>query len=188
MWLGTDDYSYYMTRVVRSDDGGYEVGQEVDVEVSFDGLRVGSVGGLEDYGGPKGAYSEDWAEEDGALVYVSQSDVREQTEVVLEAHVFAPDRPSSYTDRGAAFTAMYSVYASFMDYISGCYVMWRDTVRGRRVLMYLSEESKPTVNSLEDGSLTVKLTFQNVYGRSFALDDMTVAGMLGIDSYPVYAG
>lgn len=174
----------YMCDVLTdADTGVYSVGDEYNLERQFPGLRYKQFKGLSYYGAFKGVYEEDWAEEDGVDVYVSPSDVREQTEVELSLYFFDPNGSEDVSE---AYLSMYEVYNAFMELVSASMVIYRDTVRQRRALLYLSEAIEPSVDSINGKIyLSAVFKFKNVYGRTFALDDTTIADRLGIDSYPV---
>lgn len=186
-YLGYDEViDCYMADVLMdADSGSYSVGDEYNLEKQFPGLRYKQFKGLSFYGEPKGVYSEDWVEEDGSDVYVSPLDVREQTEPELTLYFFDPDGSD---DAITAYAGMYAVYEEFMSLVSSSLLIYRDTVRQRRLLLYLSSSTEPSVDSVNGlVYLQVEFKFKNVFGRSFSLDDMTIADHLGIDSYPVCA-
>lgn len=185
--LGYDEYSFFMTRVGCNTDGSFEVAEEeTDLERGFVGLRYKSLSGLGDYGAVKSVYAEDYAEEDGVDVYFGSGDVvREQTEYKLSLYFFCADE--SVTDIPEQCDVARSVYESFMDFVSGGLLVYRDTVRQRRALMYLDEASEPsTDNLLGRVYLAVTFTFKSVLGRSYPLDDTTIQDYLGVESLPVY--
>lgn len=186
--LGYDEYSFFMTRVDRLSGGSYEVADtEVDLERDFVGLRYKSFSGLGSFGDIKGVYAEDWAEDDGVDVYVSGDVVRSQVEYKLALYFFCADE--SVTDIPSQVDAARSVYEAFLDYVSGCLLVYRDTVRKRRALMYLEDASEPSTDSLVGKSyLAVTFTFKSVLGRAYPLSDTAIADYLGVDSLPVYGG
>lgn len=176
-YVGYDAYRFLMTRVDVF-DGVYVVGAELDIEREFDGLRYQRFEGLSEYGELSSVYEEGYAEVDGVLEYVG-GDVRGGVDMKLLLCFFG-----GVVDDG--YDVMYGVYSSFMDWVSGCRLIYRDTCRNRRVLMYL-KDGVTVKSDVVRGCpyLSVSLTFGNVFGRSFGLDDMTIADRLGIGSYPV---
>lgn len=186
--LGYDEYSFYMTKCVRDDDGVWSVGTEVDLERDFDGLRYRSFSGLNAYGEQRAVYTEEYAESDAVLSYVSSStDSRKPLELELELCFFNPD--GTVTGIAESYANAVSVYHAFVGYLAGGYVMYRDTIRKRRVLMYLVEAIEPITDSIKGlVYLDAKFKFSGVFGRSFGLDDQTIADYVGIDSYPEYGG
>lgn len=186
MALGFDRYSFYCIRVEQLSDGTFEVAdEEKDLERDFLGLRFKSLSGVGDYGKVKGVYSESYAEVDGVSVYISSDVVREQSEVKLSLHFLCAD--DTVTDMSSQEDAARSVYEAFMDFISGCLLVYRDTIRQRRMLLYLDEASEPSTDCVNGKAyLTVQFTLKSVFGRSFPLDDTTIAEYLGVDEFPVY--
>lgn len=185
-----------MTRVTQSvdedEDGGGSVftvdgGGERDLERYFEGLRYKQFEGVSTYGAVKSSYAEDYAEEDGAQVYVSSNATREQTEPVLTLYFFCSN--SSVTDFAAQYKSASELYHSFVEFLSGCYIIYRDTIRQRRLLLYLSDEDElePETDSVKGRAyIECEFYFKNVFGQSFSLDDMTIAEYLSLSEYPTY--
>lgn len=162
-----DGYNFYMKRVLRSSDGtlSVESGSQRDLEADFPGLRYKSCDGLGAYGAQR-VYAETYAESDAAEVYVPASGVREQTDVTLTLYFFDPSGSKGY---GEAIKGAEVPYRSFMEYVSGTMLIYWDTARRRKVLLYLAESVSPTTDSLK--SLVYKevaLKFKSVTGRSYA--------------------
>lgn len=127
----------------------------------------------------KGVYSESYAEEDGDDVYMSSGVVRSSVEYTLELYFFCPDDVGG--DYAARVDAARAVYEEFMDYVSGGMIVWWDTVRHRRVLMYLEEGVEPDDDVVcGEPYLGVELKFRGVFGRSFPLGDATIAEYFGL--------
>lgn len=178
--VGYDEYTYYMLRGVPDGVGGYTLDASGrDLERDFDGLRYKSFGPVGGYGDKKGVYSESYAEEDGDDVYMSSDVVRSSLEYKLELYFFCPD--DSLTEYAARVNAAREVYEEFMDYVSGGMIVWWDTVRRRRVLMYLEEGVEPDDDVVcGEPYLGVALKFKGVFGRSFPLGDTTIAEYFGL--------
>jgi len=161
-------YVYSMSRVTLAGDGSDVFDEEVDIEDSFYGLVVKSVSGLDLQGTPR-LYEENWAESDKSLVYVPQAAQCESTEITLTIYVFDPYRSENVTE---SISTVNDIYHKFLDHISGCKILYRDTVRKRKALLYLSDS--PKISS-ERVCLPVykevELSFKNVYGRSFGYDE-----------------
>lgn len=187
-YLGYDDYGYYMTKCVRDADGVWSVGEELDLERDFDGLRYKSFSGLTAYGEQRAVYTEEYAESDAVLSYVSSSvDSRSALELELVLYFFCPD--ATVLDFAGVYAGASAVYHSFVEYLANGYVLYRDTIRRRRVLMYLVESLEPSTDSVRGKAyIECAFKFSGVFGRSFGLDDTTLLGYLGLDSYPVYVG
>lgn len=190
MELGYDAYSYFMVRCEPDGAGSYVVSDsELDLERDFVGLRYKSLSGLGNYGKVRGVYTEEYAEEDGVGVYVSASVVRESFELVLSLYFFPPSGTweVDIDSFASGVDLARGVYESFVDYVSGCLLVYRDSLRQRRCLLYLGKACEPSVDSVNGiPYLSVSFTFVSVLGRSYPLDDGTIAGWLGVDSLPVY--
>lgn len=173
-------YRFYMKRAVQS-EGGWTVGGEVDLEEHFKGLRYKSCTGLRAYGSPKGVYAETYAESAGARVYVSPLPVYEQTDITLTLYFFDPQGRDVSSDaaRSAAIKAAGAVYDSFVEYVSGGAVVYRDTARQRKVLMYLADKVEPSTDSLRGVVyMEAPFKFKNVYGCTFDVGDTTIEDYL----------
>lgn len=166
-----NDCHFYMRRVTRATDGSLIIGDEVDLESYFPGLRYKSLTGLEAYGKPR-PYAEVFAESDEAEVYVPSSGVCEPTDLVLTLYFL--DESLTFSERDA-YDAMSKAYHDFVEFISGCEVIYRDDVRCRRVRMYLNDSSEPKTDTLYGVIYKeVEFKFKNVFGRTFSLTDETI--------------
>lgn len=166
-----DSYNIYMRRVTLDEDYEEVYGDIQDLENDFEGLRYESMSGLEIYGTPR-PYAETYAESDEADVYIPEEDVRDQTELTLTLVFLAPD---GVTDDNEQVAAIDATYHAFVEFISACKVIYWDTVRNRKVKMYLSDSVSPNADEVYGVAYKeVKFKFKNVYGRSFALDDYSV--------------
>ncbi len=169
-------YKFFMRKAVQS-SSGWDVGDEVDLESRFVGLRYRSCTGLRSYGKLKGVYTESFAERDGVSVYLSPLSVREQTDITLTLYFFAPGVYGAVdvVSRSSAIKAVGLVCDDFVSYVSGGAVVYRDTARQRKVLMYLSEKSEPSVDSVKGVLyMEVSFKFKNMFGRSFDVGDDTI--------------
>ena len=174
-----------MRKAVQSAAGVWSLGETVDLESRFKGLRYKSASGLRSYGRVKGVYSVSYAEEDGSRVYASQSVRREETEVTLTLYFFDPESrdTSGIESRRAAILAAGEAYAAFVAYVSGGMVVYWDTVRQVKELLYLQEAVSPSVDSVRGVIyLEAPFKFRNKHGRPFALDDVTIESELGVAS------
>lgn len=191
MELGYDVYSYYIVRCLPDGVGGYVPSDvELDLERDFVGLRYKSLSGLGNVGKLRGVYEEEYAELDGVDVHVSADVVREGFEMSLSLYFFPPRPLSSYEDLGVAMGAARGVYERFVDAVSGCLLVWRDTCRCRRVLCYLSDSVEPEEDSVMDVPyLRAKFMLKSVLGRSCGLagDDSGIEDWLGVVSLPVWS-
>lgn len=162
-------YSFFMSPVTESEEDGTDIiGQEVDIEDHFPGLVYKSCTGLKSFGKTR-PYEEKFAEDDKASVYISPDDPRDQTTITLTLFFFDA---KEHDDDAEAIAAIDSVYRSFMTFISGCRIIYRDTARKRKVLLYLSDSTDPKTDRLYGiPYCEVDFKFQNVYGRSFGYDE-----------------
>ena len=173
-------YKFYMKKAVQS-EGGWSVSEEVDLEERFKGLRYKSCTGLRAYGEPKGVYAETYAERNRARVYISPLPVYEQTDITLTLYFFDPQGRDTTSEeaRQAAIKAAGDVYESFVEYVSGGAVVYRDTARQRKALMYLADKSEPTTDSLKGiVYMETAFKFKNVYGCTFGASDTTIEDYL----------
>lgn len=177
---GRDEYSFYLRKVTDNGDGTHTAGDEKCLEDDFKGLRYKSLTGLNLTGKPKGVYTEEYAEMNGDDVYVSQNTARGSTELTLSLVFLCPD--DTHASYASQIAAMEATYHDFCDWLGGGLLIWRDTARQRRVLMYLS--NNPTVSSDKFGSgipyIEASFKFKNILGASYALDDTTIADWLGV--------
>jgi hypothetical protein len=176
-------YHFYIKKAVQS-ESGWSLGNEVDLEEHFKGLRYKSCTGLRAYGVQKGIYTETYAESDKARVYVSPLSVYEQTDITLTLYFFDPlgRDVTNEESRQAAIKAAGEVYDNFVEYVSGGLVIYRDTARQRKVLMYLSDKSEPVTDTLKGIIyMEVPFKFKNVYGCTFSVSDTTIEDYLSGD-------
>lgn len=159
-------YSFKMRRVTRGEDMSEALGDEYDIEEKFYGLVYKSFDGLDSFGDPR-PYAETFAESDVADVWVDEGDARGQTDLTLTLCFFAV----SGDDDAARIASVEDVYRSFMEFVSGCVIEYRDTGRKRKLRMYLSDGNEVKTDSLYgEVYKQVELKFKNVYGRTFAYD------------------
>lgn len=167
-------YKFFMKKVVLNADGTQTIGEEKDLEADFDGIRYKSMSGLENYGAPASVYTETAAESGKAMVYVSTSPTEKQTELTLTLYFF-PSSTSTATTDASKIAEISTLYHSFCDFIRGGKIIYRDTVRKRKVLMTLTGAISPATDRLY-GQIykEVSFTFTNEYGCTFAYDDETI--------------
>ena len=162
----------FIAHVSKGDDGKYviEEGSTRNVMTSFDGTYYQSADGVESVGQPR-VYTEEYPESNELDVYFPEDNNLKSTDFTLKLCFIAP---SDKKDNEAIDYIMAS-YDAFVSYISGRLVMYWDNVRKRKLLLALVESIKPSVTSVMSGReyISVSFKFKNVYGRSFALDDVT---------------
>ena len=136
-----------------------------DLETEFPGLRYKECTGLNAYGEPTNIYAEEFAETSKSEAYVSSKPAHKQTTIKLTLYFFEGEGDC---ESGKDDTS----YLGFMEFITGCKIAYRDTVRKRKVLMYLSGATEPKSDTLYGQKYKeVTFTFKNVYGHSFGYDE-----------------
>lgn len=161
-------YSFMMSRVIRNADGSEDVTDPVDIEEHFPGLVYKQCTGLEAYGKTR-PYVETYAESDKAYVHVAENDPRDQTDITLTLYFFDAEKHETFAENIAAIDA---VYHSFIDFISKCKIIYSDTARKRKVMVYLSDSTDPKTDKLYGKVYKeVEFKFKNMFGRSFGIDD-----------------
>lgn len=134
-----------------------------NIEEAFPGLRYKECAGINSYGEPQAVYSEVYAETMTAEVYVAADPAYKQTSIKLTLVFLEGEAEEDKSDAS---------YHFFMKFISGCKVAYRDTVRMRKALMYLTGATEPKTDTLYGQKYKeVTFTFTNVYGRTFALEE-----------------
>ena len=165
------EYEFFMKRVMRGEDGNETVSEEKNLEVDFPGLKYNAFEGLNAYGKPKNVYTEEYAERDKASVYVSPNPTYDQTTLKLKLYFFDSD---GQTTDSESYDAIDEVYHSFVEFISGCKIIYRDTARKRKVMMVLEDATTPDADRIYGIPYkSVTFTFKNIYGRSFPITDQT---------------
>lgn len=142
---------FYM---VECDSKGKVVGEERDLEASFDGMVYLKAQGLNKVGKPR-VYTEKFADSDRLRVYKSEKTPREATTVTFSFLFKGEDR--------------YKTYHAFVDYISKGFKRYYDTARKKYLYFFLNEEVKPAEEIMYGGSpyLTVDVQVQNIFGQTF---------------------
>lgn len=136
-----------------------------DLEVDFVGLRYKECTGLNSYGEPSNTYEEEFAESSKAEVFVGSTPAHKQTTIKLTL-VFLEGNGSA--EDGKDDTS----YHSFLEFITGCKIAYRDTARKRKALMYLSGATEPKSDTLYGQKYKeATFTFKNVYGMTFGYDE-----------------
>lgn len=146
--METSKYKFYISRY---EDGEYS--EEQSIEDVFEGLRVATIKGLSNKGKPR-VYSETYAELDGSQIYIPPTTTRESTTIEFEI-LFMGD---AYRD----------VYDSFVEFITGATVKYRDTCRKRQVEMVLNDKIEVSDEMLygEQQFIMAKFKFLNLAGHA----------------------
>lgn len=160
------DNKFYMQQYpITNTDGTTTAVKELQTD--FKGLAYKAMSGLESYGKPN-VYTEKFAESEKLSVYIPSAYVYEQTDLVLTLYFFGDDELGN----GGTKTAR-DYYYDFMAYIKAKHLLYWDDARKRKVLMYLSDSTTPTTDSVKDVQyLEVQFKFKNEYGHSFGVDEI----------------
>lgn len=142
-------YKFYMSRYINN---SWE--EEVSLEDYFEGMKYSKCDGLSTFGKPKNIYTESYAEEEKLRVYIPPTVVRENTDIEFEFIFSGGNRRS--------------VYNSFVDWITGYKIKYRDTCRGKEVEMILIEAIEPEDDFLygSDPYIASAFKFKNLIGSS----------------------
>lgn len=143
------NYKFYMARLI-----GDAWEDEVSLEDYFQGMKYISCEGLSNYGKIKNIYTESFAEVEDLRVYMPETVVRENTDIEF---VFGFEKENR---RGT--------FDSFVDWVGGHVVKYRDTARNREVEMVLIEKIEVDDDLLIGSSpfITVPFKFKNLRGRT----------------------
>lgn len=168
-------YSFRVLRVTQGDGGVWSCdGAAVDLErcAAWPGLRYKTLSGIRSRGQQSGVYAERWAESDRAAVWVGGAASHGESEVTLNVAFF---------DNGGA-SAVGAQYEAFCEWIEGCMVLWWDSLRQRKALLYLSDKTSPASDVVKPGGyIEASFKFKSAYGRSFGLDDVTIEKDYGLN-------
>lgn len=175
------DFKFFIQRITKSEDS-YIKGDTKDLEADFLGLHYKSIVGMETYGKPRN-HVENLAEQEMALVdfpdedTIVKADPLDQTDITLTLHFFCEDDTAK--TKAEQIKSIDDSYHAFVSFISGCYCLYKDTARQRKVLMYRSEKIEPKTDQVK-GLIykEVEFKFKNVFGRSFPIDDMTIENII----------
>lgn len=160
-------FKFLMRQVITNKDDSESVTDEIDIEEQFPGLAYHKCSGLEKEGKPK-LYAETFVEEDDASVFIPSDGPKEQTSISLTLYFFPMGNYGSDEEGIARAT---KCYHNFLDYISGKKIIYRDTGRKRKVIMYLSDEPEISTDRLYGIPYKdVTFKFTNLFGRSFDYD------------------
>lgn len=157
------DYKFYIGLVEENEDGSIKsVTNITDLEKKFSGLRYKSLTGANALGAPR-VYTENFVEDNKALVVTS--DVLQQTDLALTLYFFDGEFGGVYYDASTIFYAFYKM-------IRGRKLVWYDTFRKRKILMYLNSGVSPKTDKvIGTPYIEAEFKFKNVYGESFGLSD-----------------
>lgn len=164
----TDPYDFFIGVLDESTLGALSMSSNgyVNLEDTFSGLRYNKFVGIEKYGETNN-YVETWAEDDTAAVYVQSSASRGQNEATLSLYFFDPELADNktYADMIAAIE---DVYHKFINFIDGKKVIYYDTARKRKILMYQDGDISPSEMVLKNGIpyFSVEIPFKTIKGHA----------------------
>ena len=155
------NYKFYMQQYPTTDAEGTTTVVK-DLQADFKGLAYKSMSGIENYGKPN-VYTEKFAESEKLSVYIPSAYVFEQTDLVLTLYFFGD------ADLGITGTkTSRDYYHDFMGYVKGKHLLYWDDARKRKALMYLSDSTTPTTDTIYGVPyIEVQFKFKNEYGHSF---------------------
>ena len=157
----THGYEFFMREV---DNKGNLLGNEINLEKAFDGLKYSAIVGIDNLGAVKNIYTETYADANRVRVSMPEKVQRESTQITLVLYFVGEKRAE--------------VFKSFCDYIcNGRHRYW-DTARSKYFDFYISEELTPS-DELWYGStpyFKVDVKMNNIFGQTFdSHEDVTKA-------------
>lgn len=148
----THGYEFFMREV---DNKGNLLGNEINLEKAFDGLKYSAIVGIDNLGAVKNIYTETYADANRVRVSIPEKVQRESTQITLVLYFVGEKRAE--------------VFKSFCDYIcNGRHRYW-DTARSKYFDFYISEELTPS-DELWYGStpyFKVDVKMNNIFGQTF---------------------
>ena len=148
----THGYEFFMREV---DNKGNLLGNEINLEKAFDGLKYSAIVGIDNLGAVKNIYTETYADANRVRVSMPEKVQRESTQITLVLYFVGEKRAE--------------VFKSFCDYIcNGRHRYW-DTARSKYFDFYISEELAPS-DELWYGStpyFKVDVKMNNIFGQTF---------------------
>lgn len=148
----THGYEFFMQEV---DNKGNLLGNDINLEEAFDGLKYSAIVGIDNLGAVKNIYTETYADANRVRVSMPEKVQRESTQITLVLYFVGEKRAE--------------VFKSFCDYIcNGRHRYW-DTARSKYFDFYISEELTPS-DELWYGStpyFKVDVKMNNIFGQTF---------------------
>lgn len=175
---------YYIRRFVQS--GGLYIadGDAKSIEDDFGYCRYKSITNMNVFGAPKMCYEETFVEDIGSKVWLGSVNVYEPITHELSLYFFgmSPEEQTAGISSSVQIQNAEKSWSAFIDWISGHLLVWWDEgerARGLKSLCYVKES--PEVNSdIIKGVpyLECVVKLENILGRSFPKDDMTIETLL----------
>lgn len=163
-------YNFFMRRInhphaFNKEDRGVE--DERNIEESFFGLVYLDATGIDSYGKPS-VYTERFVESAFDSVYTDNRFGFSPTEIILRLGFIC--KVDASNDAKLGIEKVNTLYHRFVEYISGCNLFYRDTLRNRIVEMFLNNTIEISKDILRGRAYKeVSFKFTNIYGRSFPL-------------------
>ena len=145
------NYDFY---IAKCDKDGKLLESERNIEDSFKGIRYLKASSLNAYGKNK-VYTESFAEYQQEQIYIPEKQTNESNTVTFDFIAVGENR--------------YSVYDSFVKYISAGFHRYRDTARNKYLYFYVSSEIKPSEEKWYGTTPYIKFSVEvnNYYGVTF---------------------
>lgn len=163
--MANKNYHIYIGKTI---DGEFV---EKDLERDYPGLVFKSITGLTSYGAPV-LYEEEFAEEEDSDVYFPSTVTMKHPDIVLTLYFIGCYADVSAVTDSEKYSAADESYRQFADFLYGSDLIYWDTIRNRKVKIYLNEAINVKTEKLYgEPYKEVSFTFKNKYGRSFSLSD-----------------
>lgn len=164
-------------------DGGLYRSLDVsplDIDSDFGFIRCKSVSGLNSRGKQSSVYVESYADSPSSRVYISPSPCNSAITSTLTVYSFGSD-PSNSTSLSDSELSVRcsSTWRSFVDRLEGCVFILSVPRRDSKGLFYLQEALEPSTDIVKGVPyLECAIKLQNVFGRSFPIEDTTIEDYL----------
>lgn len=173
------DKKFYIRRYKLSDGKMQDLdGKDLSLEDDFGYVFYKSLTGINSRGEQKGLYVETYPESDSARVWLSSTAHEAQTQSVLSLCVFgeSPDSSRLATSSGAdLISKMEATWHGLYDKLEACFILWHDDYRQRKALFYVKSATTPKNDVIKGFPyLLCEITLENVFGKTFAMDDKTI--------------
>lgn len=152
-------YKFYLQKASASYT---PVGEPIDIEAAYNGLKYRSISGLETKGAVKNIYTESYADSDTLRVWhpsdIDSPVLHEATEVTLSVVVLG--------------TGARDVLDSFRKLLYSGRLLWWDTARHRKACLILQDEQTVTNDTIKGlRYIAQEFRFTNVWGTTKPCED-----------------
>ena len=148
-------YKFYMQ---ECDSRGRVIAEAARIDLenhkAFEGLKYCSAEGLDRIGKPR-IYTEKFSDSDRLRVHIPETLTNEPTTVEFVFYFIGEKRRKSYND--------------FVEYVRKGYKVYHDTARNKYLYFCVASEISPAKERWSGTTpyLELKLTVQNIFGRTF---------------------